>query len=69
MRCLMIWVILLTPLGLDNVEIIQPQSSISTIANRNWQLTDPDKQRLQQDYREPMISQLYLGKLRGRQRR
>jgi len=50
--------ILLTPLGLDNVEIIQPQSSISTIGNRNWQLTDADKQRLQQDYREAMIKQL-----------
>jgi len=50
--------ILLTPLGLDNVEIIQPQSSFSTIGNRNWQLTDADKQRLQQDYREAMIKQL-----------
>jgi len=50
--------ILLTPLGLDNVEIIQPQSSISTIGHRNWQLTDSDKQRLQQDYREAMIKQL-----------
>lgn len=50
--------ILLTPLGLDNVEIIQPQSSIGTIGHRNWQLTDSDKQRLQQDYREAMIKQL-----------
>ncbi len=51
--------ILLAPLGLDNVEIVQPQSSISTIGNRNWQLTEADKQRLQQDYREAMHEQLY----------
>ena len=50
--------ILLTPLGVDNVEIIQPSSSISTTGNRNWQLTDADKKRLQQDYRESMIKQL-----------
>ena len=34
--------ILLTPLGVDNVEIIQPQSSISTVGNSNWQLTAAD---------------------------
>lgn len=50
--------ILLTPLGVDNVEIIQPSSSITTTGNRNWQLTAADKQRLQQDYREAMIKQL-----------
>ena len=50
--------ILLMPLSLDNVEIIQPQSSISTIGNSNWQLTDAEKQRWQQDYREAMITQL-----------
>jgi Protein of unknown function (DUF3313) len=50
--------ILLMPLRLDNVEIIQPQSSISTIGNSNWQLTDAEKQRWQEDYREAMITQL-----------
>jgi Protein of unknown function (DUF3313) len=50
--------ILLMPLSMDDVEIIQPQASIGTIGNRNWQLTDADKQRLQQDYREAMIKQL-----------
>jgi len=50
--------ILVTPLGVDNVEIIQPSSSITTTGNRNWQLTDADKQRLQQDFREAMVKQL-----------
>ena len=50
--------ILLTPLGVDNVEIIQPAASITTTGNRNWQLTDADKQRLQQDFREAMVKQL-----------
>ncbi len=50
--------ILLTPLGVDNVEIVQPQASISTTGNRNWQLTDADKQRLQQDFRDAMVKQL-----------
>ena len=50
--------ILLTPLGVDNVEIIQPQSSISTVGNSNWQLTAADKLRLQQDFREAMTRQL-----------
>jgi hypothetical protein len=50
--------ILLTPLGVDNVEIIQPYSSITTTGNRNWQLTAADKQRLRQDYRDAMIKQL-----------
>jgi len=47
--------ILLTPLGVDNVEIIQPTSSITTVGNRNWELTDADKQRLQRDFRTAMV--------------
>ncbi len=50
--------ILLTPLGVDNVEIIQPTSSISTIGIRNWELTAADKQRLQQDFQAAMVKQL-----------
>jgi hypothetical protein len=50
--------ILLTPLGVDNVEIIQPSASVTTTGNPNWQLTDADKQRLQQDFREAMVKQL-----------
>ncbi len=50
--------IVLTPLGVDNVEIIQPSPSIATIGMRNWQLTDADKQRLQEDFRVAMVKQL-----------
>lgn len=50
--------ILLTPLGVDNVEIVQPTSSISTAGNRNWELTDADKHGLQKDFREAMVKQL-----------
>ena len=50
--------VLLTPLGVDNVEIIQPSSSLRTAGNRNWELTDADKERLQKDFREAMEKQL-----------
>ncbi len=50
--------ILLTPLGVDNVEIIQPSASITTTGSRKWELTDADKQRLQQDFRRAMVQQL-----------
>jgi hypothetical protein len=50
--------ILLTPLGVDNVEIIQPTSSRAIAGNRNWELTDADKQQLQNDFREAMTKQL-----------
>ena len=50
--------ILLTPLGVDNVEIVQPPSTLRSTGSRNWELTDSDKQRLQKDYRETMTKQL-----------
>ncbi len=52
--------ILLMPLGVDNVEIIQPDTSGSMYRNRNknWELTDSDKDKLQQVYREAMVKQL-----------
>jgi hypothetical protein len=50
--------ILLAPLGVDNVEIIQPSTSWRLSGYRNWELTDTDKQRLQQDFQQAMLKQL-----------
>lgn len=50
--------IMITPLGVDNVEIIQPSSSFRTAGNRNWELSDADKERLQKDFRAAMEKQL-----------
>ena len=50
--------ILLSPLGVDNVEIVQPTSALRTTGSRNWELTDTDKQRLQRDFQEAMSKQL-----------
>ena len=50
--------ILLAPLGVDNVEIIQPTSTSRLYGNRNWELTDNDKQRLQKDFQQAMSQQL-----------
>jgi hypothetical protein len=50
--------ILLTPLGVGNVEIIQPSSTITRPGNRNWELTDTDKQRLQKDFRTAITQRL-----------
>jgi hypothetical protein len=50
--------IMLTPLGVDHVEIVQPPSTPRITGSRNWELTDTDKQRLQKDYREAMTKQL-----------
>ncbi|MFL3653553.1 MAG: DUF3313 family protein [Halioglobus sp.] len=52
--------ILLTPLGVDNVEIVQPASSRRTSGNRNWELTDADKLRLQKDFQASLSKQLSL---------
>ena len=52
--------ILLTPLGVDNVEIIQPTTSYRTTRTPNWELTDADKLRLQKDFQEAMSKQLAL---------
>ena len=49
--------ILLTPLGVDNVEIVQPASTYRAAGSSNWELTDTDKQRLQKDFREAMTGQ------------
>lgn len=50
--------ILLSPLGVDNVEIIQPSTGSRLPGYRNWALTDADKQRLQKDFQEAMLKQL-----------
>ena len=50
--------IMITPLGVDNVEIIQPSSSFRTAGNRNWELSNADKERLQTYFREAMERQL-----------
>jgi hypothetical protein len=54
--------ILLAPLGVDNVEIIQPTTSYRTTRTPNWELTDADKLRLQKDFQEAMSKQLALQK-------
>lgn len=50
--------ILLTPLGLDNVEIIQPDDSIGSRSRGDWELTAEDKTKLQESFHEAMVKQL-----------
>jgi len=51
--------ILLTPLGLDNVAIIQPGNSSASLARkRDWALTDDDRAGLRKAYREAMVKEL-----------
>ncbi len=51
--------VLLMPLGLDNVEIIQPGNSSAPYGRkRGWELTDEDRAALQADYREAMVQAL-----------
>jgi hypothetical protein len=52
--------ILLAPLGVENVEIIQPSYSRRAAGNRNWELTDADKIRLQNDFQNALSKQLSL---------
>jgi len=51
--------VLLLPLGVDKVEIKQPNSSSSMNRhNRKWELTDADKVKLQEIFHEAMSKQL-----------
>ena len=50
--------VLVTPLGLDNVEIIQPNRSGSVMGSKDWVLTDADKTMLSEIYMEVMKQQL-----------
>jgi hypothetical protein len=46
--------VLIDPLGVDNVEIKQPSSSYSGTRNKDWELTDKDKENLRAAYMESM---------------
>jgi hypothetical protein len=52
--------ILLLPLGVDNVEIKQPNTtgSVSRLSSKNWELTDADKVKLQKAFHDAMTKQL-----------
>ena len=50
--------VMLQPLGVDNIEIIQPDTRGSAINRGNWELTDSDKQMLQEMYHDTMVKQL-----------
>lgn len=51
--------VLLAPLGLDNVEIIQPDNSgMPRTRKRDWELTDDDRAALRADYRDAMVQAL-----------
>ena len=50
--------VLVRPLGVDKIEIIQPQRSTSVAGNRDWELTEADKQALQAMFQEVMVKQL-----------
>lgn len=50
--------ILLTPLGVDNVKIVQPANSLSVPGRQEWALTDADKKRLQEDFQAAIRQQL-----------
>ena len=52
--------IMLMPLGMDNVEIIQPDhnTSMSRSSRSNWELTDSDKEKLQKIFQESMTKEL-----------
>jgi hypothetical protein len=51
--------ILLAPLGVDNIEIIQPDNSSMPLARkRDWELTDEDRAALRTGYREVMVQEL-----------
>ena len=48
--------VLLVPLDVDHIEIIQPNttSSVANRFNRDWELTDSDRSKLQDAFREAM---------------
>lgn len=55
--------VLLTPLDVDNVEIIQPSATSSVINryNREWELTEKDKENLRKSFKEAMEKELTAG--------
>ena len=51
--------VLIRPLGVDNVEIVQPSSQGTSIGrNQKWELTDDDKRKLQDAFMEVMVKRL-----------
>ena len=50
--------VMVMPLGVDNVEVIQPSSSGSITNRKDWELTDSDKKKLQEIFHESMVKQL-----------
>ena len=50
--------VLIQPLGVDNIEVIEPARSATTRGRGNWELTDADKAALQQAFMDQMVRQL-----------
>ncbi|MEM1113791.1 MAG: DUF3313 family protein [Pseudomonadota bacterium] len=50
--------VLIQPLGVDNIEVIQPSNSYSTVGRGNWELTEQDKTNLQNAFMDAMVKQL-----------
>jgi hypothetical protein len=50
--------VMVLPLGVDNVEIIQPSSSGTITSKKDWELTDADKVKLQEIFHEAMVKEL-----------
>ena len=50
--------VMVMPLGVSNVEIIQPSSSGSVTNRKDWELTDSDKEQLQKIFHESMVKTL-----------
>jgi hypothetical protein len=55
--------VFVTPLDLDNVEIVQPNSTSSIVNryNQEWELTAGDREKLQTAFRDAMQKQLTAG--------
>lgn len=49
--------VMVRPLGVDNIEIVEPTGSVTT-RRGNWELTDSDKQMLQDMFKQAMEQQL-----------
>lgn len=50
--------VMIEPLGVNNIEIIQPDTRGSMMRRGDWELNDKDRQGLQEMYRAAMVKQL-----------
>lgn len=50
--------VMIEPLGVNNIEIIQPDTRGSMMRRGDWELNDRDRQELQEMYRAAMVKQL-----------